>query len=557
MKKRALGAAVLTGFLLVSSAAPAAPSARPAPNRGRAIDLLAEGQAREAAGDRKGAIALYLESVQLAPSPAGYYHLGHAYAESGDRENARRYLSLALEMNPHFELARVELSTLSRGRKKTQRGGGAEQASRAGGTGNGAQQVVPVAQEFPAAAALAEQAANAPIDVDAMQREFATLRSLRRPDGLGEPAPSYPTSASPAIDPLIPPAPAIAGAGAPPVVVPPVPHPTPAGVARNSLEPQVPAVIHNEDIPKIISYNAPPEGEAAASDAVGREVAVEAPRGVRATPEPGLYPGPAAPGEPVLPPPSADPTESGGFVADGGGAPSLAAAGGGRPTVADINAVAFGPEAQAQKPSTVFNSPTKVDLGTFAFHKHKGDTYRSAGRFADAANEYRTALRLNPADTEVRTLLAEMLGRAGQTESAEAQLEHAQTMAPDDPRVYYKQGNLYRDQQKYDLAIGSYLKALNLDPDDKYTLNNLGVVYMEKGDYAKAAARFKRVLDIDPKYANAILNLGILYDDHLGDDQLALKYYQQYLALPDVPRKGEVQRWIEAIQRDAAAKPAP
>lgn len=580
MKRSALEALILAAALVAAvPAAQAAPSAKAAQGRREAIDLLAQGQAREAAGDRAGAIALYQQSAQLAPSPAAFFHLGRAYATAGDKQTGRQYLMKALELNPGYELAKSELAALGTGSRKKQGGGGS--SAPGGGTGNG-KEVVPVSGENPAVAELVERAARSPINVDAMQREYVTLNSLRRPEvaAAAQEVPVFPTSASPRIVPFVPPAPARPGAGNPVGVIPPPAVPTPPGTAQHALHPPVPSFIDNESVPKIMSYNEPPPG-AAVVPGPGGANQVAAPRGVRATPEPGpdpgtrvpvvnerevpsLHPGatglegvglvpleppfvPSAPGaveEPILNPP-----------ADGGAAPQLAAAAGGKPTVADINAAAFGPAADAQKPSIGYDSPRKVSLGTYAFHRERGDAYRESGRFSDAATEYKTALRLCPADTEVRTLLAEMLSRAGEAAEAQEQFARAEALAPEDPQVYYKQGNAFRDEGQLDKAIGAYLKALNLDPANKFILNNLGVVYMEKGEYAKAAARFKKVVDLDPNYANAILNLGILYDDHLGDDTLALTYYERYLAFPDVPRKGEVERWATAIRNQTGAAP--
>lgn len=214
----------------------------------------------------------------------------------------------------------------------------------------------------------------------------------------------------------------------------------------------------------------------------------------------------------------------------------------------DINEAAFGAESQAQPGSKGYGQQTKVALGTFAFHREKGDNYRAAGRYKEAAIEYETALRLNPSDVDTRTLYAEVLSRHGNTGAAQEEFEQAKTENPDDARVYYKQGNAYYDQQKYELAIGSYLRAVGLDPQNKFAQNNLGVAYMEKGEYAKAITRFKKVLQIDPNYDMAVLNLGIIYDEHMSDKDEALKYYEKYLTLKG-PRTTEVQHWVEALKK--------
>lgn len=227
--------------------------------------------------------------------------------------------------------------------------------------------------------------------------------------------------------------------------------------------------------------------------------------------------------------------------------PSLS--GDGSPDADRINAVAFGEDSKSEKGSKAYHQETELALGTYAFHRDKGDSYRESKRYPEAAVEYETALKIDPENVETRTLLAEMYALVGKSEEAEEQFTVAKEKAPEDSRIYYKQGNAYFDDEKYDLAIGSYLKALEINPKDKFVLNNLGVVYMEKKEFSKAVERFKQVLEVDPEYEMAVLNLGIIYDENLVDKPKALEYYDKYIKL-NGPRKAEVERWAGAIRKD-------
>jgi tetratricopeptide (TPR) repeat protein len=229
----------------------------------------------------------------------------------------------------------------------------------------------------------------------------------------------------------------------------------------------------------------------------------------------------------------------------------VAAAGDGKPSRAELNDAAFGEASQKDPGSKGYGQTNEVALGTFAFHREKGDDYRKANRLQDAAVEYKMALELNPNDAETRSLLAEMYGRIGAPNRAQAQFAKAKAQAPNDDAIYYKEGNAYFDEQKYDLAIGSFRKAIDLNPSNKLALNNMGVAYMEKKDYTTAADKFKKVLELDPTYEMAVLNLGIIYDEHIVDKEQALKYYDRYLELKG-PRSTEVQRWADAIRARAS-----
>lgn len=220
---------------------------------------------------------------------------------------------------------------------------------------------------------------------------------------------------------------------------------------------------------------------------------------------------------------------------------------GDEPSAAAINEAAFGEESQGDPGSKGYGQTNEIALGTFAFHREKGDNYRKANRFQDAAVEYQMALELSPGDAETRALLAEMYGRLSAPQRAQAQFAKAKAQDPDNDDIYYKEGNAYFDDQKYDLAIGSYRQAVAINPQNKLALNNMGVAYMEKKQYALAAEKFKEVLELDPDYDLAVLNLGIIYDEHIIDKAQALVYYDRYLALKG-PRSTEVKRWAETIR---------
>ncbi len=465
--------------------ATAAPKARPAEGRRQAIDLLAQGQSLEEQGDRQGAIACYQQSVQLAPSPSAYYHLGCLTAKAGQKAEARQYLEKSLELNPDYQLARMELGRLGSSKKT-----GADT-----------------------------------LNVDAIQREYQTVHSLKNPVQAVAAAPSAPQNSATRADLAIPQAPKGPSTGA---------------KARRSLEPtDSPQVIVNESNPVIISNG--PDSVKPASGAPAGAATADGPRG---------KPAPAAekPARGAATPAATRPADEAPAAPATGGAANTAA--GGFPSAEEINRAAFGPDANAQKGSTVYGSDRKVFLGTFAFHKDKGDSYRAAERWVDAAQEYEQALKLKNDDAETRALYAEVLSRAGEKETAAANFARAEQAAPNDPKVFYRMGNIYREQKKPDLAIGAYRRAIQLDPNDKFAVNNLGVVYMEKGDYSNAVTQFRRVVELDPKYDKAVLNLGIIYDDHLANDELAAKYYQQYLQLGG-DRANEVRRWLENLKPKA------
>ena len=72
---------------------------------------------------------------------------------------------------------------------------------------------------------------------------------------------------------------------------------------------------------------------------------------------------------------------------------------------------------------------------------------------------------------------------------------------------YITKGDVYLGQSKYNLAISTYKKALELDPKNVHTLNNLGNAYSGQGEYNLAISTYKKALELDPKNVYALKGL--------------------------------------------------
>jgi tetratricopeptide (TPR) repeat protein len=108
-------------------------------------------------------------------------------------------------------------------------------------------------------------------------------------------------------------------------------------------------------------------------------------------------------------------------------------------------------------------------------HAHLGDVYRGIGRYADAIDEYKKALKLSPAFSDIRTKL----------------------------------GMSYREHGQKDLALKEFSETLKHKPGYRSAQVQLGLTHYLAGQKDKAAKTWKEVLakDKDNKVVQSYLRL--------------------------------------------------
>ncbi|MDP8202236.1 MAG: tetratricopeptide repeat protein [Candidatus Tenebribacter burtonii] len=77
--------------------------------------------------------------------------------------------------------------------------------------------------------------------------------------------------------------------------------------------------------------------------------------------------------------------------------------------------------------------------------------------------------------------------------------------------VYYKMGIVYNDMKKYNEALECYEKTIEINPDHAYAYNNMGYIYGNQRKNDKAIECYEKAIEINPNDANAYYNLGYNY----------------------------------------------
>ncbi len=111
-------------------------------------------------------------------------------------------------------------------------------------------------------------------------------------------------------------------------------------------------------------------------------------------------------------------------------------------------------------------------------------------------------------------------------------------------------GNLYFDNQQFQLAINMYERALKIEPENNFVRTDLGVAYFNLGLTDTAIEEFQKVLKDNPKHVTAHYNLGIVLWKGKNDFEGAKEEFQTVMELaPNDPLAQAAQRNIDQIDQ--------
>ncbi len=158
--------------------------------------------------------------------------------------------------------------------------------------------------------------------------------------------------------------------------------------------------------------------------------------------------------------------------------------------------------------SPITDTSSKEDIFAYAV------ALMSHGRYKDAQPLLLSLTQKHPELSGPHINLAICYFHSGKLEEAEARLNQALSLKPENPVIYDYLARIYRDNGKFEMARDNYLRAIDIAPD----------------------------------YAPAQRNLAILYDLYLGQTKDALTHYQHYQRLAATPDK-YVAIWIRDLAK--------
>ena len=199
------------------------------------------------------------------------------------------------------------------------------------------------------------------------------------------------------------------------------------------------------------------------------------------------------------------------------------------------------------------------DAQDAASFNDKGKAHLSAGRYKEAVEAFKQAVRLKPDDAEAHTNLGVAYRSLKRFDEAAASFKEAIRLKPDwavphihlgitylntdrakeainsfkeavrlEPKLAEAQNNLgvaYSNSQRPHDAIDPLKEAIKLQPGWAEPYNNLGIAYLKSGKYEEAVKNFTEAIRLKPDWAKAHYNLGAAYVQS-GDRQKAVEQYE-------------------------------
>jgi tetratricopeptide (TPR) repeat protein len=158
-------------------------------------------------------------------------------------------------------------------------------------------------------------------------------------------------------------------------------------------------------------------------------------------------------------------------------------------SAAVTGALAVSPKATAPEddPTRLDKLPKKIGAEVYV---GAARLLENQGKYAEAEEKYRDALRAAPNDVNALVSLARLYDRQGQGQKAIETYHKASQANPSSSLVFNDAGMCFRRQRQLDKAIIAFRRAVDLAPDNTKYRNNLAAALVDAGRYQEAYNEF-------------------------------------------------------------------
>jgi tetratricopeptide (TPR) repeat protein len=199
-------------------------------------------------------------------------------------------------------------------------------------------------------------------------------------------------------------------------------------------------------------------------------------------------------------------------------------------------------------------------------YSHVGRCLIELGKGSDALASLDHALFHNPDSSEAHLRMAQLFIAANAPEKAQAHIDYAAAVHPDDPEMLEVRSDLFAEEDRVDLAERDLLRASQLSKNADRAVERLAQFYINADKPDKARAVLTSGVERSAHKSRLLLMLGRLEETE-GNAAAAESSYRKALAVEDsvennrrlaqfFARNGEIDKAEELLHRVDALGPA-
>jgi Flp pilus assembly protein TadD len=189
-------------------------------------------------------------------------------------------------------------------------------------------------------------------------------------------------------------------------------------------------------------------------------------------------------------------------------------------------------EAEEELRRAIVLNPGKAD-----WHGNLGVVLARRGKIPDAEACFRTALALDPTSATAHANVGTASAQRGKLADAESHFRQAIFLAPQDPNLYEHLGNTLLGMRNPVEAKGCFEQALKLRPNGVDAKFRLGCLLKEESRFEEAEKVLREVLEVKPDHMDAMNTLGIVLEDagkHADSEAIYRKALKVKPEAPDI-----------------------
>ncbi len=148
-----------------------------------------------------------------------------------------------------------------------------------------------------------------------------------------------------------------------------------------------------------------------------------------------------------------------------------------------------------------------------------------------ALQSYKEASKVAPGDPDVLIRLGDLLRRdSTRLNEAIGAYRAVLKFDPEHIAAMVSLGSLHERQEEWDLAEQMYRSALRIDPNHVRALSSLGAVQFKRGQYEEASSSLRKAIELSPRDLRSKVFLG-LAQNHMGYYDRALEVFKEALQI--------------------------